>query len=476
MNKEEGKNKRFKKYIQTCTAHGVTHIFIGKSSIRKVFWLFIVLACTSACLYNIIDRILFLASNPTTTAVTLTRQPEIDFPAVTICNLNLLKKDYLESLGLERVVFDLLLSGGSQDNCTQNIPDLPDITYQQMFTAGKQDLNNLIITCQYLGRDCHVKFVPTLTRLGVCYIFNSGRSDDAPILKTNGTGAGLGLRLILNISRHQYVASPNLDAGVKVVVHHQSEPPRPHDQGIAVPPGRNAFVSIRQLNVVDETEENCNSEGDVRSLNFIHNGLNYSFSACALDCFYSQIAQNCRCILSDEYNPPLEDFTLCTIRDMCCVLSQQTIFTACPCLHSCKNSLYEITNSYSSFQVDSYLEIVEQNITGLQEDLLMINIFYDTLSITNTVTSRVYDVVSLLSDIGGQLGLFLGISVITVVEFVVWILDEIKDRCLGISEGKMKQLCYKRKGEENDPLEMETSDDGNRSDSKYFGIEQFAAN
>ncbi len=461
---------RFKKYIQSSsTADGVVYIFIGKSYIRKAFWLLIVLTCASACLYNIIDRIQFLASSPTTTTFKLTRQQKIDFPAVTICNLNMLRRDYLRNLSLSDAVFNLLLSEtqDGEGNCSdwlQSVSDLPNITYQQLFATGKQDLENLIIGCQYLGHNCRMENIqPTLTQLGVCYVFNSGQHDN-PIMKTDGTGIGLGLRVILNVSQNQYAATPNLDAGVKIAVHHQSEPPQPYDRGIAVAPGTNAFVNIRQLNVVDETEDFCNTNGDVVDFNFLQTEFNYSEAACTIDCFYTKIANSCNCALSGEYRADKEPFRSlppCTIRDTCCVLLQQAASMSCSCPPPCKASIYKMTSSYSSFPANLYSAQFSNNYTNLQEDLVMVNIFYESLSITSEVTSRAYDIIALLSDIGGQLGLFLGISVISVVEFAVWVLDEVKDRCLGISERKMKRLCCKREAQ-SDRLEM-------RSDiSEYY--------
>ena len=462
---------RFRKYIKSSTPHGVVHIFIGKSKIRKAFWLLIVLACAAVCLHNVIERIRFLASAPSTTTIKITRNQQIDFPAVTICSLNMLEKDYLKTLGLDEIVPDILLSESEEHhgNCSERLreaPNLPNITYQQMFASGKHDLETLIVGCLYLGRDCSVEedFVPVFTKLGVCYVFNSGQND-TPIMRTSGTGAGLGLRLVLNISQSQYAASSNLDAGVKIVVHHQSEPPWPQNKGIAVPPGTNAFISIRQLNIVDETEKSCNPNGNIFDLNFFRRDHSYSSSACAMDCFYTQVAESCNCILSDEYPPdkePFKSLRLCTIWDICCVLWKQTIaLSSCTCSPPCRDRVYEMTSSYSAFPAMVFADKFRNNASALQ-DLLMVNIFYETLSITDEVTSESYNTVALLSDIGGQLGLFLGISVISVVEFAMWLLDEIKDRCLGISERKMRQFYKGERGIKSEILEMK------EEHSKYY--------
>lgn len=73
-------------------------------------------------------------------------------------------------------------------------------------------------------------------------------------------------------------------------------------------------------------------------------------------------------------------------------------------------------------------------------------------------TSSSYTVVALLSDIGGQLGLFLGSSVISILEFVTWIMDEIKDRVFGINDQKIRGyknvMCCQRKSGRGDNLDV----------------------
>ena len=63
------------------------------------------------------------------------------------------------------------------------------------------------------------------------------------------------------------------------------------------------------------------------------------------------------------------------------------------------------------------------------------------MNIETQTTSNAYSFIALLSDIGGQLGLFLGVSVISIMEFGTWIVDEIKDRVFGIGEKKPKETC-----------------------------------
>ncbi len=100
--------KRFKKYIESTTTHGVAHIFVGKSVIRRLFWLVIVLGAAGGCLYNITDRILYLADQPTATTISVSRPGTLTFPVLTVCNLNLVRRSFLESLHVSEALKRIL--------------------------------------------------------------------------------------------------------------------------------------------------------------------------------------------------------------------------------------------------------------------------------------------------------------------------------------------------------------------------------
>ena len=82
----------------------------------------------------------------------------------------------------------------------------------------------------FSGRVCNAShFTPVFTKLGLCYTFNAGENET--VLFAESTGTRSGLSLVINIHQSEYVSSDNFDAGVKVAVHPQTEPPLPDDIG-----------------------------------------------------------------------------------------------------------------------------------------------------------------------------------------------------------------------------------------------------
>ncbi len=95
-----------------------------------ILWLVVILLCVTACLYFCTGRIKNLIRKPMTTTITIDRQLEIDFPAVSICNLNVLRKDYLQRIGLDgffkQSTFLNYLDSNETNSCTVQLKNTTD--------------------------------------------------------------------------------------------------------------------------------------------------------------------------------------------------------------------------------------------------------------------------------------------------------------------------------------------------------------
>ena len=95
--------------------------------------------------------------------------------------------------------------------------------------VASDDVEDLIVDCSFAGKACGnltEVFEPVFTEMGICYTFNSGSMGRSRV-KTRGIGQRQGLRMTIRINQSDY-ATP-VDAGVKIAVHTQSEPPLPAD-------------------------------------------------------------------------------------------------------------------------------------------------------------------------------------------------------------------------------------------------------
>lgn len=427
----EGDNWRFRKYMKTSGIRALRHICLGKSKVRRFLWLLLFLAAIGACTYAITDRVLYLVSKPTATTVSVGMGTSLTFPTVTVCNMNLVKRSYLQEKGLLDAFFDTIENGTVDEPLP--IKD-SKFDFYDLLEEGMPE--NFIVDCKYMGQK--YEMTTTFTQLGLCHTFNNGKNN-RQVLTTNGTGDGHALRLVLNISQEEYLGIPYQDMGVKIAIHPQGEPGEPENTGIAVPPGRTAFIGLRQRTDTDKSSRHlCKSADDTEEFHFFREG-NYSVSACLLNCFFRQIAKKCNCIetklwkSSDIKNGSLPDCGRDKIR---CLLKQYYSPPQCRpnCPAACDFTTYSISTSYSGF-----LPKLQRNgrATVNPDNMVVVKIYFEDLNVQRVTTTDVYGVVELLSNIGGNMGLLLGVGIITVFELLVWIADEIKDRCCKVTERKI---------------------------------------
>lgn len=119
------------------------------------------------------------------------------------------------------------------------------------------------------------------------------------------------------------------------------------------------------------------------------------------------------------------------------------------CPLECNKAVYSITTSFVEYPSKSYARILRQNkkiqaffdgnLTAmtdeaLKKSLLQLNVYYAELSYEVYSESQKTSLVDLVSGIGGTLGLFLGMSFLSFVEFI----DLIVQICLVLIKSQSK--------------------------------------
>ncbi|XP_063443161.1 acid-sensing ion channel 4-like [Mytilus trossulus] len=106
--------------------------------------------------------------------------------------------------------------------------------------------------------------------------------------------------------------------------------------------------------------------------------------------------------------------------------------TGCHCPPACSSTRYEVTLSSSIFPSDFYNDFLLKAINEFKQDfyrknLIVIHIYFDELKTTIVKQLPVYgSSVEIFGNLGGQMGLFLGASILTITElgeflgFVLW--------------------------------------------------------
>jgi acid-sensing ion channel 5 len=444
------------KFVEESSMGILKYVFTGKSKFRSISWGIILIGCIIACVVNVSISFQRFAERPTTTTITIESTPEgLAFPAVSFCNLNL-KRNVSDFLSNHTYLLLYYLFNPDQtfskryttsyiiDQCRSVFVSQLDVSTRLVeiwnYILQEEKKHNFIYYCGFNSGgasetiDCKDDIVPVLTTTGLCYTFNGLKNGKVADKYVQYIGARYGLKIILDIAQENSPSTVG-NSGVKVVVHERDDVPRPTLYGIGVPPGRNALIGIKKKVDIDETDEGRCVSGPDHQFQFLSN-VTYSQFACLTDNLLELTAEHCGCVIYTDVYPssgPYVNIRNCTFNDSCCLIDYYSKFNEAGigCFLPCSFTNYETDKSYIGFPTGPYLEELADELNKstdvVQNNFLAFQVFVQDIEVTTSVTQYSFGWNALLADIGGQMGLFLGIGIITFLEIFVLILDIIKD-------------------------------------------------
>uniref|UniRef100_H3AZ98 Acid sensing ion channel subunit family member 4 n=1 Tax=Latimeria chalumnae TaxID=7897 RepID=H3AZ98_LATCH len=275
------------------------------------------------------------------------------------------------------------------------------------------------------------------TRFGKCYTFNADKNN---MKMTKQGGMGNGLEIMLDIQQDDYLPiwketnETSFEAGIRVQIHGQDEPPYIQQLGFGVSPGFQTFVSCQEqrLTYLPQPWGNCRPNG--AGENFLQGYDTYSITACYLKCEKEAVAKRCNCRM---VHMPGEE-PICT-PEMYMECAEKTLEAMahnssekCNCKTPCNVTRYgkEISmvripsKGSAKYLANKYNTSTEY----IKENFLVLDIFFEALNYETIEQKKAYDVEGLLADIGGQMGLFIGASMLTVLEILDYIYEVIRDK------------------------------------------------
>ncbi|KAF1510037.1 Acid-sensing ion channel 1C, partial [Eudyptula albosignata] len=292
-------------FARSCTLHGLGHIFVpGAPAPRRLLWAGAFLASLGTFLLQAGERVRHYAAYPHVTVLDEAESRVLVFPTIThrIRRSQLTPNDLFwlgrELLGVGREDFPRYLRALGQP------PNLAGFFLSKNYDLGAfyqragHPIHKMLLHCRFRSWDCGPENVTAIfTRLGKCYTFNSG-GPGREVLTTLQGGAGNGLELMLNVQQEEYLPvwgdtdETSYEAGVKVQIHSQEEPPFIDQLGFGVAPGFQTFVSCQQQRLVYLPPPWGDCKATPIESDFF---TNYSITACRLDCETRYLAENCNC-------------------------------------------------------------------------------------------------------------------------------------------------------------------------------------
>jgi hypothetical protein len=368
-------------WSSNATIHGANYV-MDRSHLkrwRRRLWLVLMLSMTGVMIWQIDSLVQEYIKYETNTQIGIVVPRSLPFPEVTICNVNSIQKSRVLASGLE----------GNPVN-------------EEELIAVSQPLEEFIISCSYNhNEDVMELWTPIITSEGLCFRF---RTDEGIIRP--GLEGGLLVSLYINtndyydeLSGYSGVAG----AGVQVFVAQEGTTQVrevPFDLGM---PGTLQYIGVSRSILQRETLKpwsQCYGQAP-----------KFTLPKCRQFCFEYQVREECNCReysdTTDTSLPFCSDFEACYEKIDDNDENEQCEEEECS-LPPCYEELYPTRSSA--------LELLANQTDEDTAETVMVLINYEAIREEKVTEVRAQTYSQLLSNIGGQMGLFMGISVISLIE------------------------------------------------------------
>ena len=456
--------------LESTTIHAIPNIIRSEFSIVKLMWFIFFCFSTSLCIWNIVNMVSdYFSWGVTTTVEYLNDDGGVLFPAVEFCNSNLYTTPYAVDLVLNYLSNITNTSYSSSMNMSKvdyvNMRFFNDPTlefYMKTYTNGLNStikkklgftIDNVMISCFFGAVKCtSADFNWNFRKdYGNCFTFNLKN------LTYYSLGAGEPYKLKLELYaglENNFINSNDQNHGFKLLIYNQSNFFLIKDYGINVGAGQSLTLSLNR--VIDsklkkpysacdfvESTDLSTDEFDLTIFNmFMSVNKTYSLDNCLRVCYRHTALSVCNCF--DDILKPIPENTtmkLCsTAKELSCVdnllteivMKKNPIYNCSKfCPVECVRYYFTFNSYYTMFPKTSYANLWLNNktfylgsntigrpltVTEFKQNLVQLNIYYNSLSYQYLTQSETTPFVSLISNIGGVLGLFIGMSVLSFVE------------------------------------------------------------
>lgn len=474
----------FRVFANDTSAHGVKYIFEGPSKLVKLLFLLCWIALSIYSSHVIIGAIAKFIDSPTGTKYEVIVEGEegapqvINFPTISVCSHNKVKKSYLNKP--ENAVIKEYYETIDQYNVSMmprlverfNDPDdslntIKNMTYQELLEGGAPEFNRLL-HCEQRAKMC--QFLPGFAEKGGVFAEMetsiTGRcwrvNPDHTLKGKVGDYGALKMYFWADVQDYSVRSADSPAQGFTVAFHHNTSYGSTMFSGFLMSPGTYYKADLR---LKKETREPPPSGKCNDKLGKTFYG-NYTEGSCVLQCKDKFMMEDCGCV---NVVPPLNDGTYrsCTLEEW--VTCGQQSYMAwyrnytnpeaaepfCSCETACHETRYEAQVSSSSVSTpfadhmfknvqgyistqfsDPSLGILYNTSTDITDNIMVLEVLFSSMQTSEIKEIITYTSENLLADIGGVLGLFLGASLFTIMEFFQFILYSILKHCFGYKSGK----------------------------------------
>ena len=418
-------------FAETTSIHGFLQIASSKNVFQRLFWMTLVICCNIYLILNIDKFIGNYELRAISNKVSLKKDTTPVFPVVVLCNVNIIRNDKVVEILKEIEEVNRMKGKNSTAKISfRTITELQMTIKNRIFEYGTM-FDNFFVSCNlYNVKDCRMqsqwkKFWHS--RYGTCFVFNDlPEKDDSQrqLERVPTVGFSGSLEVVLNISQNLYYHQLVHDAGAKLFIGAQGTFYDLETRGYNLAPGFSHALSMRRKEIyrVDPFQNGtCISDYTSRfPLQSHPNVRKYNVEMCTYSCAATVVKEICNCTDSDsQYLYP--NTSICDNSSSACLENIQDMYLQEKCTQKCQPPCQEILYLADLTSLE-FPNLVSKNKYGksdINKNLMKISMFFNSINVEVWEEKVLYEWENLLADIGGQLGLLSGVSVISCFEVLV---------------------------------------------------------
>ncbi|XP_071179225.1 FMRFamide-activated amiloride-sensitive sodium channel-like [Mytilus edulis] len=307
-------------------------------------------------------------------------------------------------------------------------------------------IEDMLISCTVGKYKCYASNFTVLQHdvYGNCYTLKTGS------LKIAKAGPTNGLSLILYMDKEEYLKQISEGYGARVLVHDKDTYPYPLEEGFFVPSSSETQIGLRMVTIErqDKPYGNCTEDTYIRKY-----GYKYTRSFCQTLCSQELFFKTCGCYEDDvtelyyQIKTGVTEKFCETRQEIKCMnkerARQNRQKAECDCKNPCREHQFLKTISYRNWPTEDYMFTLKDGVCdrlpaqckdasalyGQTElyrkslNYVKIDIYYEDLNFERIVESPEIENAQFASDVGGAVGLWIGLSFLSMFEVVQLLLE-----------------------------------------------------
>ncbi|CAF3328727.1 unnamed protein product [Rotaria socialis] len=452
-----------RQFALNTSTHGIPGIARSESMHNRIFWSISFVVFTGITIFFVTQEIRKYFEYSTQTSVDIVNEWPQHFPAFTICNLAPVRYDlFVQSFSNYTTTLNITNANDTNSMSLQQIKRIGDFFQMKINRNESLDefffpLSSMLMTCVFNGRACSVVNFTSFSSssYGFCYTFNAKLKNINSVHYSDEYGGPGLLNLGFYVHSHQYVPYIREGVGMIAVLHDNAQLPMIDSAGMALATGFKHRITYtkKMISFLRSPYSTCDDKIPpmMQAMFDNYQGTEYGYTEdiCYELCTQVFTYKHCGCIDPLQWNarwvflPETEQMILaplCNISNKCYSEAAYVFLTSSSlleqhcsyCPQQCFITDFSIKNSLwrtpPAWLVDDIKRFVENSKIPLPHDwltnwrshidasYLSIELVHESTRIENYTQAATLTAVGVLSNVGGQTGLWIGVSFLSLME------------------------------------------------------------